>query len=191
MPIPTSNLGTSYFLILEPSIHPNRITMRFTSALSALIGLSMASESPAYDPTEKHSLARREPGGKSGTSQIVLQCKGVTIPYPGGDGGQGEGGGSYFTSNLLFNADGTQISAEACTETSSTCTNCLFSDGRLSSPANVTACWFPPSGESGCSIEFQYNGYDYNSQNSEPKCGHTNGFSPFSFDLSAICYFDV
>ena len=122
---------------------------------------------------------------------MILGCSGVTVPYPGGEGGQGEGGSSYFTSSLELNAAGTQVNPDACTELSSTCSNCIFSGGGLSSPTNVTACWNPPSGKGGCSIEFQYNGYDYNSQTSEPKCGHTNSFAAFQSDLTAVCYFDI
>jgi hypothetical protein len=48
-----------------------------------------------------------------------------------------------------------------------------------------------PAGTSGCSIEFSYNGYDYDSQAGQPKCGHQNSFGPFSDTITAICYFDA
>lgn len=160
--------------------------MKVAAILSATIGLSLASAIP-----ETNTLVRRDPSDKSGNSQFVLQCEGVTIPNQGGANGEGEGGASYFYSNMLFNAQGTKIDPVACTDSSSTCSNCLFSGGGLSSDTNVTGCWNPPAGQSGCSVSFSYNGYDYDSQDSQPTCGHQSGFEPFAFDLSAICYFDV
>lgn len=163
--------------------------MRLLTTISTVVGLTMASAIP--DTASTNNLVRRDPSDKSGTSQIVLNCEGVTLPQPGGANGAGEGGFGYFYSNMLFNANGEEIQATGCTETSSTCNNCLFEGGGLSSPTNVTGCWNPPAGQAGCSIEFSYNGYDYDSQASQPYCGHQSGFEPFSFDLSAICYFNV
>ncbi|CAL5871687.1 uncharacterized protein PFLUO_LOCUS5940 [Penicillium psychrofluorescens] len=162
--------------------------MKLSIVLSALASLTTVTAIPLSSLTKP---AKRDPSDESGNSQFVLQCEGVTLPQPGGDGGQGEGGSSYFYDNMLFNAQGTQIAPDACTSSSSFCSNCIFSGGGLSSATNVTGCWDPIAGSSGCSIEFTYNGYDYNSQNSEPYCGHVSGFAPFQFDLSAICYFDV
>ncbi|KAJ5618888.1 hypothetical protein N7510_002872 [Penicillium lagena] len=163
--------------------------MKLSTILSALASLTAVTAIPLSSLTKP---IKRDPSDTSGNSQFVLQCEGDTIPNPGGEGGAGEGGSSYFYSNLLFNAQGTQISPDACTsESAGICSNCIFSGGGLSSATNVTGCWNPPGGQAGCSIQFMYNGYDYNSQNSEPYCGHVSGFEPFQFDLSAICYFDV
>lgn len=160
--------------------------MKLSLIISSIIGLALATPTP-----EVHTLSRREPSDKSGNSQFVLQCEGVTIPNQGGASGEGEGGLGYFYSNLLFDANGEKIQPVGCTESSSTCSNCLFSGGGLSSDTNVTGCWNPPAGQKGCSVTFSYNGYDYDSQASQPYCGHQSGFEAFSFDLSAVCYFDV
>lgn len=157
-----------------------------------LLTITTLSTATALPPIPRpHTLIRRDPSNQSGNSQFVLQCAGITLPNPGGANGEGEGGFGYFYSNLLFNANGTKISPSACTDQDSYCSNCLFSGGGLSSATNVTGCWNPPAGESGCSITFAYNGYDYDSQAGQPYCGHQSGFEPFSFDLSAICYFNV
>lgn len=125
------------------------------------------------------------------TPNSSCSARELRSPQQGGANGEGEGGASYFYSNMLFNAQGTKIDPVACTESSSTCSNCLFSGGGLSSDTNVTGCWNPPAGQSGCSVSFSYDGYDYDSQDSQPTCGHQSGFEPFAFDLSAICYFNV
>ena len=54
----------------------------------------------------------------------------------------------------------------------------------------VTGCSNPEAGA--CSIEFLYNGYDYNAETKEPKYGHQNsGVQAYSDTKTAICYFDV
>ncbi|KAJ5095459.1 hypothetical protein NUU61_004815 [Penicillium alfredii] len=163
--------------------------MKFLPILTTLTTLTAASAIPPTD----NALARRGDGpeDKSGNSQFVLQCEGTTVPNPGGAGGEGEGGGSYFNSNMVFNANGQKINPEACTQKDSVCDNCLFSGGGLSSPTNVTGCWNPPGGKRGCTIQFMYNGHDYDSDKGDKACGTTNQFQPFAFDLSALCYFNV
>ena len=172
-----------------------------TITLLALVALTSGSALP--EPIQENQdvseiverdvseIVERTPKDQSGNSQIYLECNEVLIPEPGGAGGSGEGGSSYFSTNLVFNAQGQEIDPVGCYDEYSTCSNCLFAGGGLSSPTNVTACWFPPAGSDGCSIEFQYNGYPYNSQTKEPYCGHTDKFEPFSSGLKAICYFDV
>ncbi|KAJ5180863.1 hypothetical protein N7492_004073 [Penicillium capsulatum] len=183
--------------------------MKFLALLSTLAALGTVSALPNPKPAPEPIpyaipeampeeleapepiLVKRDPKDKSGKSQMVLQCEGTTLPQPGGANGEGEGGASYFYSNLVFNADGKKINPKGCTKQSSTCDNCLFEGGGLSSPTNVTGCWNPPGGKRGCSIDFQYNGHHYNSQDKQDACGHQSGFQPFAFDLSAICYFNV
>lgn len=160
--------------------------MHFTLGVSVLAGLSFAS---AIAPNAQ--FERRDPSDKSGNTQIAFKCEGETIPNPGGSEGAGEGGSGYFTSSLGMTVDGGDtIYPAGCTSKDSTCDNCIFDDSHLSSPTNVTACWNPPGGQAGCSVEFSYNGYDYDSQNSQPKCGHTNSWGPFTDTIVAICYFD-
>ncbi|KAJ5095138.1 hypothetical protein N7532_007429 [Penicillium argentinense] len=169
--------------------------MKPSTVFSAFVTLALATAIPVSEPetgTEvDNTLTRRDPSDESGNSQFVLQCEGETLPAPGGASGEGEGGSSYFDKNLLFNAQGAKIEPEACTSDGSTCSNCLFSGGGLSSPTNVTGCWNPPGGQRGCQLSFKYNGYDYDTEKGESKCGHLSGFKPFAFDLSAVCYFDV
>lgn len=155
--------------------------MRFEIIFSTLASLALAS----------NNLVARDPSDKSGNTQIGLKCSGETIPNPGGSEGAGEGGSGYFTSSLSMTVNGGDAVYPECTAEDSTCDNCIFTDPALSSPTNVTACWNPPAGESGCSIKFSYNGYDYNSQNSEAKCGHENSWGPFTDTDVAICYFDI
>lgn len=171
--------------------------MKFLALLSTLAALGTVSALPNPIPNAEPEadtasiIVKRDPADKSGNSQFVLNCEGTTIPNPGGTGGEGEGGGSYFSKDLLFNANGEKISPSACTDKDSFCSDCLFEGGGLSSATNVTGCWNPPGGKKGCSIEFEYNGQHYDSQAKQDKCGHLSGFEPFAFDLSAICYFDV
>ncbi|KAI0142873.1 hypothetical protein GGR57DRAFT_508472 [Xylariaceae sp. FL1272] len=156
--------------------------------------LSVASllAATALGSTLPRDLVKRSPSDQSGTSSIVLGCNGVTVPMPGGAGGAGEGGFAYFSTSLKFSPDGGDaIQPTACTEDSSTCANCLFEYDGLSSATNVTACWNPPGGQAGCSIAFDYNGYSFDSQAEQPYCGHENGFAAFSFDLAALCYFNL
>ncbi|KAI1185710.1 hypothetical protein F5B17DRAFT_432297 [Nemania serpens] len=153
---------------------------------SALAATTLAS------PTVSNPIIKRDPSDKSGNSQIAFSCYGLTLPSPGGPDQGGSGGSSYFHSNLgYFHSGSDLIPTAACTDKDSFCSNCIFDDPSLSSPTNVTACWNPPAGTSGCSIEFSYNGYDYDSQASQPKCGHQNSFGPFSDTITAICYFDA
>ncbi|THZ27083.1 hypothetical protein D6C91_02398 [Aureobasidium pullulans] len=135
------------------------------------------------------SFATAVPSDQSGTAQFALSCSGITVPDV-----VAQSGTSYFTSSLKFfpdGGDGDAIPATACTDESSTCSNCLFEGGGLSSPTNVTGCWNPPAGQAGCSVSFQYNGYDFDTQNKQPYCGHKNEFQPFASDLTALCYFNV
>lgn len=155
--------------------------MRFGLVFSSLASLALAS----------NNLVARDPSDKSGNTQIGLKCEGETLPNPGGANGAGEGGSGYFQSSLSMTINGgSAVPPAACTSDSPTCNNCIFDDPSLSSPTNVTACWNPPAGSSGCSIEFSYNGYDYNSQTKEDKCGHENSWGPFTDTDVAICYFN-
>ncbi|TGJ85660.1 hypothetical protein E0Z10_g3123 [Xylaria hypoxylon] len=149
------------------------VLLTFTLAATALAS-----------PAPSTPIIKRDPSDKSGTSQIAFSCYGLTLPAPGGSGQGGSSGSSYFHSNLGYFHDGSDlIPTAACTDQDSFCSNCLFDDANLSSPTNVTACWNP--------IEFSYNGYDYDSQASQPTCGHQNSFGPFSDTITAICYFDA
>lgn len=167
----------------------NKSTMKFLYLLSAFTAMGTVAALPQADSSP--IMVKRDPKDKSGKSQMVLQCDGTTIPNPGGAGGEGEGGSSYFSKNMKFNANGKEIQPKSCKDKDSFCTDCQFEGGGLSSPTNVVGCWNPPGGKKGCSIKFKYNGHDYDSQNKQDKCGHQSGFKPFAFDLSAICYFDV
>ncbi|CAC9894366.1 unnamed protein product [Aureobasidium pullulans] len=87
------------------------------------------------------SFATAVPSDQSGTAQFALSCSGITVPDV-----VAQSGTSYFTSSLKFfpdGGDGDAIPATACTDESSTCSNCLFEGGGLSSPTNVTGCWNP------------------------------------------------
>ncbi|KAI8626330.1 hypothetical protein F5Y19DRAFT_447046 [Xylariaceae sp. FL1651] len=131
------------------------------------------------------ALMARDPSDKSGTSQMAFKCEGLTLPDPSTNGGS-----SYFQSSLgLFHNGGDKIYPSACTQEDAFCSNCKFDD--LGSGTNVTACWNPPAGKSGCGIEFTFHNYHFNSQNSEPYCGHTNSFGAFSDTITAICYFNT
>jgi hypothetical protein len=137
------------------------------------------------------TVQKRDPSDKSGKSTMAFACDDTTLPNPGGDQGQGEGGGGIFSTNMQFtDASGQKISPKACTAKDDFCGNCLIEGGGLSSPTNVTGCTNPAAGA--CSIEFNYKGYDYNSEKGQPKCGHQNsGVEAFSDTKTAICYFDV
>ncbi|KAJ5247310.1 hypothetical protein N7468_002293 [Penicillium chermesinum] len=115
--------------------------MRATFILSALASLALVSATPLGADV----LTKRDPSDKSGNTQIALECTGETLPDPGGDGGAGEGGFGYFTSNMKASIKGgDDIGPTACTDKDGTCSNCLFEDSGLSSSINVTGCWNPP-----------------------------------------------
>lgn len=136
------------------------------------------------------AIQKRDPSDQSGRATIAFQCSDTTIPNPGGATGEGEGGSGIFSTNLVFTDEsGATHAPSGCTEVDGFCDNCLIEGGGLSSATNVTACSNPAGGS--CSIEFQYDGYDFNSENSEPYCGHTNSFEAFGDDKTAICYFNV
>ena len=144
-------------------------------------------------PTETHQFVRRDPSDTSGKSRMDFDCGTETIPIPGGPEGEGEGGFSQFNEYLAYlNDAGTSVPPNSCANEgkSSFCFRCAFDIGPQKVNTTVEACWNPIAGASGCSIEFTYKGYTYNSQTKEPKCGHTNKLEAFSSDLQAICYFD-
>lgn len=156
----------------------------YISALISLLAATAITASPV--------VQKRDASDKSGKATIAYECSDTTIPDPGGDEGAGEGGSDIFSTSLVFTDEsGTTHSPTACTDFDVTeaCGNCLMEGGGLSSATNVTACSNPAGGM--CSIQFQYNGYSFDSQNSEPYCGHTNSFQAFGDDLTAICYFNV
>ena len=164
-----------------------------TITLLALVALSSGSALP--EPIENNQdgleLVKRTPSDRSGNSQMVFDCNAETLPSPGGAGGAGEGGSSQFSDSLLLVAKGKQIGLAACHKEDEFCSNCLMAGGGLSSATNVSACWFPLGGDKGCSIEFKYNGYHYDSNAKEKKCGHVDKFEAFSDGLKALCYFDI
>lgn len=144
-------------------------------------------------PEDAHLLIPRDPSDKSGNSKMDFVCDQETIPIPGGVGGEGEGGFSQFNSYLKYiNAAGTSVAPNSCANEgkASFCYKCAFDIGPSKINTTVEACYNPMGGTGGCTVEFNYKGYDYNSQTKEPKCGHTNSVEPFSSGLQAICYFD-
>ncbi|THZ14869.1 hypothetical protein D6C89_09974 [Aureobasidium pullulans] len=131
------------------------------------------------------SFATAVPSDQSGTAQFALSCSGITVPDV-----VAQSGTSYFTSSLKFfpdGGDGDAIPATACTDESSTCSDCLFEGGGLSSPTNVTGCWNPPTSLHPDPL-FETGGSGLRDHLSG---GHKNGFQPFASDLTALCYFNV
>ncbi|KAJ5179294.1 hypothetical protein N7492_002504 [Penicillium capsulatum] len=167
--------------------------MKTATIFSILFGLAASVAIPSPEASDSVFLERRTPSDKSGNSQIALNCHATFEPNQGGVSGEGEGGSAQFNQDLIFVAQGTKITPDACTDVDEGpfCNNCIFSGGGLSSPTNVTGCWNPSGGNKGCSVKFKYNGYDYNTQNKEDVCGHEDSFEPFQSGLSAVCYFDV
>ena len=153
----------------------------------------------ACNPVENtHALVRRTPSDESGKCIMSLECDSETIPQPGGAEGEGEGGFSQFSNTTMFqDSDGKQYPPSSCTNDGKDgfCNLCTWSGdnkGTLKDDVTVTACFDAMGGTGGCSIEFNYGGYDYNSQTKEPKCGHSNkGLQAFSSSLQALCYFDA
>lgn len=166
--------------------------MKFAIAFSTLVGLGMTSALPRV-----HELVTRGgPSDTSGNSQFILQCQGTTVPDPISGSGT-----SYWGDNLLLDAQGTKVQPTKCTQLDGYCVSCDFEGNGLSSTTSVTGCWDPPGGAAGCNIKFSYGGTDYVTTTDEmpgggsgtvpASCGVSNNFSPFSSDLSAICYFNI
>ncbi|KAJ5178820.1 hypothetical protein N7492_002030 [Penicillium capsulatum] len=167
--------------------------MKFLSLLStlAVFGtvIALPNPMPNADLGNLEPLEKREAKDKSGKSQMVLQCEGTTIPQGAGSQGESGGGVGYFKKNMKMLANGKEVTPSKCDEQNSFCSKCTFEGEGLSSATDVTGCWNPPGGKRGCSVEFQYNGHQY--KQGDDKCGTQGGFQPFSFDLSAVCYFDI
>ena len=185
----TSNLNPlSQFLhcISTNKMHATTILTLFTG-----LATSIALPKPG-PPSQAKFLESRAPKNQTGNSQIVLKCDGITVPIPGGAHGEGEGGFGSFSDHVLLNAKGQKVDPVGCTKTkSSFCTNCMFSGHGLSSPTNVTSCWNAVAGKKGCSIQFDYNGHKYDSQDKQDDCGHVNKLKPFQSGESAVCYFNI
>lgn len=158
--------------------------MRFSILATTLSTFVMVSAVPTGEVAR--GLVARDPSDTSPNSHVAFECTEVDVPTPGG--GQGGSSVSYLKIGIQ---GGDDHGPPACEKIDDFCQNCIFEDTALSSPTNVTTCYNPMGGYKGCSLQFSYNGYDFDTQNSEPTCGHTSSFAPFSGTLTAICYFNV